>query len=280
MVGRRARTRFGLALLAAVMVDDAWGRSETYVRIDTRPGVSLAFMLIEPVKPEAAVLLFAGGDGRLKLSPPFHSSPAGYGALRNNFLVRSRQLFAQAGMLVAVVDAASDFQGADGLLGERAGRKHAEDIGAVIAYVRRRAAVPVWVVGTSRGTISAANAAAQLGKDAPAGVVLTAVVTQASRHRPQTVYDVRLERIRLPVLLVHHKNDTCAVSPVAGAADLERRLKNAARVELLSFQGGEAARGEACGALSPHGFLGIEREVVGAIAAWIKRAQGPGTSRR
>lgn len=261
----RVSQHAGLALALVLTSVAAHAQTETYVRIETRPGVVQSFMLVEPAKPQAAAVLFAGGDGRLKLSP------AGYGALRNNLLVRSRQLFAESGVLVAVIDAASDFQGADGLDGERAGKRHAEDIGAVIAYLRSRAPVPVWVIGTSRGTISAANAAARLKGGGPTGVILSATVTQASKRRPSTVYDVKLDAIRVPVLFVHHKRDACPVSPYGGLAALSKKLKGAPKVETLTFDGGDPPRSKPCEALSYHGFLGKEREVVEAIVAWMKR---------
>ncbi|MCX5906128.1 MAG: hypothetical protein NTY64_02795, partial [Deltaproteobacteria bacterium] len=40
--------------------------------------------------------------------------------------------------------------------------------------------------------------------------------------------------------------------------------------EELGDQGGDSPRSNPCQALSAHGFLGKEREVVEAIAAWIK----------
>jgi hypothetical protein len=39
---------------------------------------------------------------------------------------------------------------------------------------------------------------------------------------------------------------------------------------LIAVQGGDPPLSEPCEALSRHGYLGIEREVVGAIADWIK----------
>ena len=38
------------------------------------------------------------------------------------------------------------------------------DTAAVVAYLRSRAPVPVWLIGTSNGTISAANAGCGLGQ--------------------------------------------------------------------------------------------------------------------
>ncbi len=57
----------------------------------------------------------------------------------------------------------------------RASQEHAQDIAGVIVALRREASVPVWVVGTSMGTISAANVAARLGEGGPDDEVVKAI---------------------------------------------------------------------------------------------------------
>src|SRR4029450_2619816 len=81
---------------------------------------------------------------------------------KGNFLVRTRALFAQQGLLVAVIDAPSDRQLPPYLSGFRQAREHAADVRAVIAWTKKEAAVPVWLVGTSRGTQSAGSIATSL----------------------------------------------------------------------------------------------------------------------
>ncbi len=237
-------------------------QDEVYVNIGTRPGVSQSFMLIKPAHPVAAVVLFTGGGGVLDLSP------AGYGGGRNNFLVRSRQIFAAQGFVVAVVDLASDFkERGDNPEGVRLTEAHARDVQAVIAYLRKQAQVPVWLVGTSRGTISVVNAAVKLQDEPPDGIVLTSSVT---RGRQETVYDVDLKRIRMPVLLVHNARDKCKVSPYDGMAALAKKLVNAAKLKTLTFRSDVSETPDACQAMTAHGFLGVEEQVVNEIGAWIK----------
>lgn len=139
-----------LSLLLCCLL--AWpARAETLVEIPTRPGVALRFLLLEPPgPPRANLILLAGGEGLLKLS-----AEGELGAGRGNFLVRTRQGWADMGFRVAVVDAPSDMP--RGLLGDfRERAEHAADIAAVSDYLRRGAALPVWLAGTSRGTTSAA----------------------------------------------------------------------------------------------------------------------------
>jgi alpha-beta hydrolase superfamily lysophospholipase len=159
--------------------------------------------------------------------------------------------------------------------GFRSGADHAKDLAAVIADVRRRVPrKPVWLVGTSRGSISAANVAARLqGEQGPDGVVLTSSVTRNAMAGPSAsrdaVFDVDLDAIRVPALVVSHRGDACDYSSPAEQPRIVSKMSNAPRKELLMFQGGDPPRGDPCEPYAAHGFIGIEDEVVGAIADWI-----------
>jgi pimeloyl-ACP methyl ester carboxylesterase len=214
----------------------------------------------------ASVVLFAGGHGALGLG-------SGRLGLGGNFLVRNRRRFAGHGLLVAVIDTPSDRP--RGLDGFRTTAAHAEDVRAVVAALRQDAAVPVWLVGTSMGTVSAANAAARLSPDGADGLVLTSSVTRQGRERPESMGDVRLKDVRIPTLIVHHRDDGCPATPFADTPALLRDFAQAPRRELLAFDGGEPPRSGPCEAHSAHGYLGLDAQVVAAIAAWITAAPRP-----
>ena len=256
-----------LAALALVLAAAApAGAADELKTIPTRPGVTESFLLVRPAAdPVAGVILFAGGNGALGLG-------AGGIRLGGNFLVRTRDRFAQ-GLLVAVLDAPSDH--ASSLVRFRATVEHATDVRAVIAALRAIAPVPVWVVGTSMGTVSAANAAARLKDGGPDGLVLTSTVTRGSREMVESVGDVRLKDITVPTLLVHHRDDTCQASRYADAPGLVREFPRAPRRELVTFEGGAPAESGPCEARSPHGYLGLEPDVVKAIVDWIKDTPRP-----
>lgn len=250
-----------LCLLGAAPV---WAQpSQRVVEIPTRPGVTQRFLVLAPDSPKATVVLFAGGHGGLQISP--HGD---FGWGKGNFLVRSRELFAALGFLVAVVDAPSDRQSAPFLGGFRQTSEHVSDIKAVIAWLRQDARVPVWLVGTSRGTQSAAFIAIELGpaKGGPDGVVLTATILKDDRGR--AVPEMPLERVAVPVLVVHHRQDGCKASAYADLPGLLERLTASPRKHLLAFDGG-ADRGDPCEAFAYHGFNGLERDVVAKIAEWV-----------
>jgi pimeloyl-ACP methyl ester carboxylesterase len=123
------------------------------------------------------------------------------------------------------------------------------------------------------GSISAANAAARLQEGGPDGLVLSSSVTRTSRMITESVGMVKLERITVPTLIVHHREDICLVTPLADATLMVKELSRARRRALLTFSGGDPPRSEPCEAMSAHGYLGIEAEVVTAIADWIKAAR-------
>jgi pimeloyl-ACP methyl ester carboxylesterase len=257
-------------LLAAVALAGTITRAadEELQTIPTRPGVTQSFLLVKPTSPPAASLILFPGPDRLALSD------RGIGEGKNNFLVRTRSLFADRGFLVAVVDAPSD-RGSEGLTNFRTSQDHARDIAAVALFLRQRADAPVWLVGTCMGTLSAANVAARAAEGL-SGLVLTSSRTRSSRAKNVSLQDVRLQDIALPTLLVHNKSDACRVTPYTDIPALMRQLKRAPKVELLTFEGGDPPRSEPCEALSYHGYLGIEPAVVDAIARWIMATSGGG----
>lgn len=260
-------TRALLGLVAlAVVATSADARAEEIRKISSRPGVTEAFVLVRPpAAPVASVVLFTGGRGRLGLERGL----PGAGAI--NFLVRNRARFAEHGLLVAVLDAPSD-RGADALVRFRTSAEHATDVRAVMAALRAEAPVPVWLVGTSMGSVSAASVAAHLASGGPDGVVLTSSVMGQNREMGESLQDVALDKIRVPTLVVHHRDDGCRASRYADTNWLMRRLSAAPKRERLTFMGGDAPQSDPCEPLAPHGYFGIDAKVVEAIAAWIVAA--------
>lgn len=233
---------------------------ERVVDLDSRPGVVQRLLLLQAADPVGSVILLAGGHGNLDIKP---NGQIGWGA--ENFLVRTRQLFATSGFVVAVMDVSSAFKAPEAQRGYRFSAGHAEDVKAVIRHLRAIKG-PVWLIGTSRGTLAAANAAVRLREGAPDGLVLTASVTRGSG----SLHDIELEQLRIPTYIVHNRDDQCRDTPFADVGPLKERLRNAPRVELLVVSGGDRPRSDPCEAMSYHGFLGQEAQVVEAITSWIK----------
>jgi hypothetical protein len=262
----RALFLCSMLLALPARADDEDGRSETRApftggetleTIATRPGVKLAFALTAPSgTPRGIAILLAGGDGVLALSP------SGYGASADNFVVRIRGRFVAAGFATAVVDAPSDRP--RGLDGFRTSEPHARDLHHLIDWLGKKWRAPIYLVGTSRGTISIANAMARGEGSGVAGIVLTSSVTTGKK---ESIADVAVEKITGRVLLAHHEKDQCNASPLDGAERLAKKMN----AKLERFQGGDPPRGKPCGPLSPHGFLGLDEKVTRAILEWIEQ---------
>lgn len=243
------------------------------ITLEVRPGVTMKYLAVvgrEP--PKAAVILLAGGNGELKLD-----ASGAMGDLRLNFLIRSRAQFARQGLYVAALDAPSERQG--GMNGAyRLSLQHAREIGHVIADLKKRVGAPVWLIGTSAGTLSTAGAAARLVSQdqlpRPDGIVLTSTMTQldAAGHCGKSVYDASLNTITAPVLVVSHRDDGCVCSPGSPTvgAKLVAELTGSPAKEHKVFTGGDRPLSGPCDARAQHGFFGIESEVVKTIADWIK----------
>jgi hypothetical protein len=224
-----------------------------------------------PLSPTAVLMLFVGGNGKLNLAPGQQNTGS------TNFVARTRYHFAAERYVVALVDAASDFLDlGEGLAGHRQphqplGDKYVLDLAAVMGDLRARyPALPLWAVGTSRGTIGAAVAAAHVAPP-PDGVVLTAPLTGPSAVGDLQTVD--LELIGVPVLVAAHRDDACPVSMPEDARSLKRRLASSPRVRVMIFHGGSSPLSGPCDPLAPHGFFGIEQKVSEAVTDWIRRAE-------
>lgn len=234
--------------------------------ITARAGGAFAVALLWPAgTPKGAVVLLTGGDGRVDIA-----SDGAVGG-DQNFLLAHRAAFTDAGYLTAIPDAPADKRAA-GLKTTRfrVTAAHATDLGAVVARLRAETNGPVILVGTSRGAIGAANAAARLtGPLAPDALVLTATVGEA-RKTFASVFDVPLGKITAPTLVLHHEGDACPSAPASEVPRIAKALSSAASVTVKRYRGG--TRGEEsdwCNRFSHHGFYGIEPDVLTDLMAWI-----------
>jgi pimeloyl-ACP methyl ester carboxylesterase len=141
--------------------------------------------------------------------------------------------------------------------------RHAQEVERVLDDFKNRFGLDrIFLIGTSRGTVSAAYLALRLANKID-GVVLAATVFSRSRTGPG-LDGFNFGRIPVPLLFIHHRHDACTVTPPAAAEQISTRFP------VIFLEGGDEPRGEACGPFSPHGFLGCEREAVMAISAWMR----------
>lgn len=244
-------------------------QSTELIKLKTRPSITLKIALIKPDNPVASVIFFKGGKGLFELKSFFGKISAGQGKKLFDMLKRD---FATKGLAVGIVDAPSDkSNGIDPFF--RRSKEHAQDIEAIVSCLVEKTKLPVWLFGHSFGTLSAAHGTIHIpvGID---GLVLASPVTRTIKDwgeiydtNPNGIIDMDLGKIRVPTLLVFHKDDKCIGSPPTNIPRLRKAIEVSKAMELT---GGKTSKIKPCGPLSAHSFFGIEKQFFSTIAEFIK----------
>jgi hypothetical protein len=196
-------------------------------------------VLIKPNAPRASVILLPGGDGRIAAGD--HGDING---LKGNQLVRTRQAYAARGLAVLVVDANTPLDGAV----------------QYMAAIKR----PVTVIGTSRGTIRAAQGIA--GGARPDALVLTSGLLSGESGSGQNVMSILGSPASLPrTLVIHHRQDSCRLTLPTGVEPFVKWSAGRARAVWVS---GGVSEGDPCEARAYHGFNGLDGQIVGIAAGF------------
>lgn len=255
----RNSTIIGMAalVLAALPAPARTAPPEQQVTVSGQSGISVPVVYAPADRAWASAILFVGGDGKLADE-------------QVSFLFRVRGAFVAAGINVAVPDTPSDHPGGFGPL-FRTWTANQQDIEAIVAFLKSKSPLPVWAVGTSNGTISAASGAAALGPGAIAGLVLTSAVWLGGLQQ------VPVETIAVPVLEIQNRDDQCPAANPAIAQKSMARFREAPDKRFIAVAGGGAG-GAPCGTGSPHDLWGVENEVVPPIIAFMRPHATIGTA--
>lgn len=250
-------------LLSGVLNNNVFALTDI-INLDTRSGVTQQILIEQPNNPIANLILFAGGKGKIGLDNGKYKK-------NRNFLVRSRWLFTDRGFVTVLIDTPSDKKGRLGMLkGFRNSQEHVQDVRLVIDYIKSLNSKPIWLVGTSRGTESAAYISIHLNDEID-GVVLTSSVSKTN-NKGTSIIDLDLNRITVPVLAIHHKKDGCKTTKPRIIKDIKRKTYNSSKTKIKLFSDGiEPISKNPCQAMTYHGYLGIESEVISYISEFIKR---------
>jgi hypothetical protein len=236
--------------------------SERIVNLPLSNGQLQRILIVAPPHPRAAIVMLPGGSGDVGIGR------GGDISHDNNFVVRSRGLWVARGYAVLIPDTIDHAN----LRGERSAPPFAQLVTDLITYARSSlappAVLPVFLLGTSQGSIAAMHGAAHAAAGTLAGVVLTeSVSVMGGSH--ETVFDAAPERVRVPALVVANSDDRCDVAPPAMAPRIAAAMTNSPNVEVKTISGGETKSAKACGSRTPHGYYGIEDRVVDLISRWI-----------
>jgi hypothetical protein len=254
------RALAAVALLApTVLLAQAMERG--MVTLTPRAGVTQSFFIagMGDVKPQAVVIVYNGGYGLINLRQESGQIKFNQGS----FGVRTRGDFIRNGIQPVLVDVPSDeSRGASDAY--RMSEKQVTDARAVIGEIRKRApGLPLFIMTTSRSTLSGANLAAALAPDEVTGVVLSSSISVQAGPGSYSLGTFNFRNVKVPLLIVHHRGDTCKFTPYRTMARIAEGFT------LISVNGGKPAESDPCEPQAAHGFYGKEAETTDAIAGWM-----------
>jgi hypothetical protein len=246
------------------------------------------------VAPKAVVVLIGGGDFNMSFSgDTVKGVPDETGG--GNFVVRTAQLFANAGYITIALNKPSDLPAAGtvctGAADDpcqaqadqyRVSTNHAVDILKILNRFNTLN-LPVFLAGTSKGALSAVaqNLIAT-------GISLSSPVTN-NTGSPSYLYvgaagNLATTFVKRPVQVLWNTSDLCAASPPSASSSLYSVLLTTTAAFSATVSGGlrvtTAGNGLTssnigfCQAFDYHGYFGIEDTAVGAITSWLDSRVG------
>ncbi len=238
--GVLSRPRAAPLLLLAGAWRPALAGDELVTSARTAGGETIPYILTSrPGTPAYAVILMPGGKGIL--DPRMANGKIALSA-GGNFLIRSRELFADGRFAAASTDATSS----------------PDRILAIVRDLQARyGKIAIYVVGTSRSTEATMSLAKSLDGQV-AGFVHSSSLNAIASFDPR--------RLKSRNLIVLNTLDACRVTkPSSGVAS-----HRSYGTELIEMSGGKST-GDDCEAYAYHGYNGIEVDTVGKIKDWITK---------
>ena len=260
-----------LALTVTAAAISAAG-AETVLSFSPR-GASAQFfgLMNQAASPVGSIVLLSGGNGRLDITA---TGSLTFG--KSNQVVRTRARYAKHGLTTILPDIAADFKvgGSDVVPGYRATLEHAQDVGGVVAHLRIMTGKPVFVMGTSRGSLGVSNVISKLSPPTrPDGGVMTSALLSPAipglNVRSIVGDDPKL--LAIPLLAVININDKCPVTSPSELKPFAAWYKGSGRrLGTGSLNPNITVDPDPCDARTPHGFWGWDATVAINLSNWIK----------
>jgi hypothetical protein len=229
---------FCLLLVLSSLSQSAFARDELVTSARTSGGEAIPYILTsKPGTPAYAVILMPGGKG--VMAPRMVDGKLTFSG-GGNFLIRSRELFADGRFVAASTDATST---------------PARILAIAQDLQRRYGEIAIYVIGTSRSTDATMALSGPLDGQV-AGFVHTSSMNSIATFDPR--------KFRSRHLVVYHRMDACRVTkPSSSTAS-----RSSYGTETIEMEGGTST-GDDCEARSYHGYNGIEAATVDKIKVWI-----------
>ena len=229
------------------------------LQIQTGRGDTVPVYWEKVLDATVTVFLFNGGNGYV----PFNKAGKPRG---NNFLLKSYPLFAEKKVNVVVIGTR---EAVAQMPDEYRVNEHPADIRAIAKAIKEKSDAPIWLVGTSRGTLSVVAVANGDTERLYAGIVLTASFVEPKN--PYTVVRQNVDKIKVPVFVYHHADDGCKATKPSDAEWAASRFSNSSIKSFVKVSGGDKVEsGDPCSS-GHHTFIGMEEKAVTDIVDWINK---------
>ncbi len=245
------KNRVILFLLAISMLSGAT-RASGVIDVPSSLGEPTRTLLVSVPEPRATVLLYIGGDGRLRLTEDGRTS-------HGHTFVRSLHLWSAHHINAVLVDTPFDLGNA--MRGHKRGtQEHLSRVAEVISHYSKNSSTPVWIFGHSMGT---STVAAFLSSEKPEISRLRGYIV-AGTHKGETIPT----STKIPVMAIHHKKEACEATPIEASEAIVNTRSSDTPKALVLLDGG-LNEGHRCQARAYHGFYGIENELINTAASFV-----------
>lgn len=271
----RTNVFFALALSGLATLLPGAAHGDDVVILDTRRGVTQSFLLLEPGGPaKGVVIMLPGHEGKVAFGKTpdegYEVQDQGGGLTAHRAM---RETLRKNGFAVAVIAPPSDRDALSPWF--RKSTEHLDDMRKVIAYVQQRYGSKPYLQGHCLATFSAASVVSRLKSDGISGLILSST---RSTGKDGSVTDFERGTVSVPVLLVHHRDDSCPQSPYSNIESVKGYYRTSApKVDVITVTGGVSRikrKQQSCQD-GFHGFKGVQRDAAQAIVSWMLNREFP-----
>jgi alpha/beta superfamily hydrolase len=267
--------KVALALLALGLLRTGAAFGDEVVTLATRPGVTQSFLLLETRgAAKGVVIMLPGHEGKVEFRKTaddgYEVRDQGGGLTAHRAM---RETLRKGGFAVAVIAPPSDQRWLAPSF--RKGTEHLEDMRNVIGYLQKRYGSKPYLQGHCLASFSAASVATRLKSDGISGLIMSST---RSTGKDGSVTDFERGTVSVPVLLVHHRDDSCPQSPYYNLESVKGFYKSSApKVDTITVTGGvsRAKRKQQSCQDGYHGFKGMQKDTAQAIVSWLLDKEFP-----
>lgn len=231
--------------------------------VPTRADIALTyFHKSSKTGSDKIIVMFPRGGGQ----GHFEKKDQGFSFSRD-FLLRTMESYVKSGLDTAVVGIPSDLE----LMTDefRLSDEHYADVLKLLGKLAASGYKSIYLMSSGSGSFSAAALAARPLPEQVKGIVMAASFDVTTIPTPPA-----LDKVKLPVLIIHHQGDMCEGFTFEAAKNIKVALK-ASKVSLVPVSGGKKEAEWECDNLGPHGLYGAEDQAVKAVLDWIAGKPAP-----